>query len=335
MKRFLAVVSLIVCMSFTSLASEGSIWSGQEYEPEDEAMTLEEDDFLSIEEVETMQGEDQDFPYWLAQRGGDGRYYFMRFSEKGGWKQSGTNGGKAVWLHEGNHKTAVFSSKQELFQALKTQKLTINEGSGTRGFVEGQIYACNFDIESTSEEVIVEAHGWSNGETVTPEPDPDPGEDSESGVLSWVQGIYKAVKNIPETILEGVKKLFVPREDFMNQWQEEINTKFGFIEEVKTCVESFKLIAYETDEPPVITITLPEEYGGTMKVLDTNPIHKYMPTVRIYISAWLWLHFIWLLFKQLPAIISGEAMREDLDNHIDSVKSDHNGVRGAPHKSRR
>ena len=335
MKRFFAVLMLIVGMSFTSLASEENIWQGQECEQEDEIMTLEEDDCLSIKEVETMQGEDQEFQYWLAQQGGDGRYYFMRFSEKGGWKQGGTSSGKAVWLHEGSHKTAVFSSKQDLFKALKTQKLTINEGNGTRGFVEGQVYACNFDIESTEGEVIVEAHGWSNGETVTPEPDPSPGEGEESGVLSWVQGIYKAVKSIPENIIEGVKKLFVPRENFMDSWKEEINTKFGFIEEVKTCVESFKLIAYETDEPPVITVNLGEKYGGTMTVLDTASIHKYMPTVRTYISAWLWLHFIWLLFKQLPAIISGEAMREDLDSHIDSVKSDHGGVRGAPHKSRR
>lgn len=334
MKRFFAVLMLVVCMSFTSFASN-ALWSGQEYEPEDEAMTFEEDEELSVAEVESMQGEDTDFPHWLAQKGGDGKFYFMRFKEEGGWKKGGSNNGKQIWVHYGEHKTMVFASQEELFKALKTQKLSIQIGTGGRGFVEGQVYACNFDIMSESGEVIVKTHGWSGGKEVSPEPNPEPGEGEETGVLSWVQGIYKAVKSIPESILEGVKKLFVPREDFMDAWREEIEAKFGFIEEVKTCVESFKLIAYETDEPPVITITLPEEYGGTMKVLDTAPIHKYMPTIRTYISAWLWLHFIWLLFKQVPAIISGEAMREDLDNHIDSTKSDHGGVRGAPHKSRR
>lgn len=171
MKRFFAILMLIVCMSFTSLASEENIWQGQECEPEDEIMTLEEDDCLSIKEVETMQGEDKDFPYWLAQAGGDGRFYFMRFKEEGGWQKGGSSNGKQIWVHEGSHKTAVFNSKQDLFKALKTQKLTISEGNGTRGFVEGQVYACNFGIESTEGEVIVEAHGWSNGETVTPEPD--------------------------------------------------------------------------------------------------------------------------------------------------------------------
>lgn len=328
MKRFLAVVSLIVCMSFTSFAAEYEDLEYEDMTYEDDIATLEVTDTLYINEVKT----DSEYPWFIIYKGGDGNFYFSRVASTEGWTVY-SNGRMQI---QTTHKTSKFASKETMFQAVKTN-LETQAGVGRLDVYKENVYCCNFTIGTMT------AHSWVDGQessdagTVAPEPepDPDPGEDEGSGVLSWVQSIYKTVKSIPETILEGVKKLFIPRENFMDAWKEEIGTKFRFIEEVKTCVESFKLIAYETDEPPVITVSLPEKYGGTMTVLDTTPIHKYMPTVRTYISAWLWLHFIWLLFKQVPSIISGEAMREDLDSNIDSVKSDHGGVRGAPHKSRR
>jgi hypothetical protein len=47
------------------------------------------------------------------------------------------------------------------------------------------------------------------------------------------------------------------------------------------------------------------DYGGEVNVLDLSWYEDYKPTVDGIMSGFLWLLFLWGLFKQAPNILAG------------------------------
>lgn len=110
----------------------------------------------------------------------------------------------------------------------------------------------------------------------------------------------------------------------------DIVEKFGFLRDVYTIGETlFAAVAADssaayslrsgggimTDGVPSITVDLGAAdsaygitYGGVVPVLDLSWYAEYKPTVDNIISGFLWLLFLWGVFKQAPNIISGAGM---------------------------
>lgn len=66
------------------------------------------------------------------------------------------------------------------------------------------------------------------------------------------------------------------------------------------------------NEPPKVYINfkLAEskyDYGGQTYCLDMSWYQRYKPVVDTFLSAWIWLCFMWRLFIKLPNIINGVA----------------------------
>lgn len=63
-------------------------------------------------------------------------------------------------------------------------------------------------------------------------------------------------------------------------------------------------------------------YGGSMQVLDLSWYTQYKPTVDVILSGFLWILFLWGIFKHAPSIISGGDV---VENQMDDISK---GSRG-------
>ena len=73
--------------------------------------------------------------------------------------------------------------------------------------------------------------------------------------------------------------------------------------------------------PPSITVNLSAarskyNYGDTAICLDMSWYGEYKPYVDTFLSAVLWLTFVWNTFKNLPAIISGVVTAANISTEI-------------------
>lgn len=118
--------------------------------------------------------------------------------------------------------------------------------------------------------------------------------------------------NAANFIIEGIKNIFVPREDFLTEKVETIKSHFGFYSSIVDTVEVFKDFFSQTfeGEPPKITVDLSDSeskynYGETAYVLDMTWYARFKPYGDKILSAIMLVFFAWRMFKALPSIISG------------------------------
>ena len=93
--------------------------------------------------------------------------------------------------------------------------------------------------------------------------------------------------------------------------------KFGFISKLNSIVSDLFSLKPES-EPPVIWVHLEDaeskygyNYGDKQKILDLSWYLKYKSTVDGILSGFLWLGFLWLLFKRAPGILNGMSLSND------------------------
>lgn len=98
-----------------------------------------------------------------------------------------------------------------------------------------------------------------------------------------------------------------------DKWQS-IRGRFGFADSIAETgdiiIRFFKETAF--DEPPKVYIDLGKaeseyDYGGETFCLDMTWYERYKPIVDPFLSAWMWLVFIYGVYTNLPNIISGSA----------------------------
>ena len=94
--------------------------------------------------------------------------------------------------------------------------------------------------------------------------------------------------------------------------------KFGFLPVLKQFGDDLFGMTAET-EPPVIWVHLENaeskfgyNYGDKQKIFDMTWYQKYKASVDGLLSGFLWLGYLWLLFKRAPSILNGMQMDEDL-----------------------
>lgn len=181
----------------------------------------------------------------------------------------------------------------------------------------------------TKNELVVQPSG-------SPAPDPgtqpdtkpsiNPGTDTEGlGLFGWLKRIWESIVALPAQISEAfnnlLQTLFAPDTALMQEISTTFTDKFPFLPVLnRVGKDLFGMTA--DSEPPVIWIHLEDAegkytYGGKTKVLDMSFYQRYKADADKLISGFLWLGFLWLLFKRASAIIQGSEMLTEYSEAID------------------
>ena len=130
--------------------------------------------------------------------------------------------------------------------------------------------------------------------------------------------IWESIKGIPAAIAEKIGALFKPDEALLTEITDTFKGKFGFFSTLKQFGSDLFGMTPET-EPPVIWVHLENaeskfgyNYGDKQKIFDMTWYQKYKASVDGLLSGFLWLGYLWLLFKRAPSILNGMQMDEDL-----------------------
>ncbi len=157
-------------------------------------------------------------------------------------------------------------------------------------------------------------------------PDPTPTPDGEEApepapagatIIDYLVDIWRKIKALPETIGNGIKKAFEPDPELVTEITTTFTDKFGWLETIHQL--GLDLCGLKPgSEPPVIFIHLEDatgkyNYGGTEKALDMSWYEPYKEDVDNIISGFMWLAFLWLVFKRAADIINGAGMVSDYE----------------------
>ena len=133
----------------------------------------------------------------------------------------------------------------------------------------------------------------------------------------WLQSIIDAITALPAAIAEKIGALFKPDEALLTEITDTFKGKFGFFSTLKQFGNDLFGMTPET-EPPVIWVHLENaeskfgyNYGDKQKIFDMTWYQKYKASVDGLLSGFLWLGYLWLLFKRAPAILGGMQLSAD------------------------
>ena len=133
----------------------------------------------------------------------------------------------------------------------------------------------------------------------------------------WLQSIIDAITALPAAIAEKIGALFKPDEALLTEITDNFKGKFGFFSTLKQFGSDLFGMTPET-EPPVIWVHLENaeskfgyNYGDKQKIFDMTWYQKYKASVDGLLSGFLWLGYLWLLFKRAPAILGGMQLSAD------------------------
>ena len=133
----------------------------------------------------------------------------------------------------------------------------------------------------------------------------------------WLQNIIDAITALPAAIAEKIGALFKPDEALLTEITDAFKGKFGFFSTLKQFGSDLFGMTPET-EPPVIWVHLENaeskfgyNYGDKQKIFDMTWYQKYKASVDGLLSGFLWLGYLWLLFKRAPAILNGMQLSND------------------------
>lgn len=132
--------------------------------------------------------------------------------------------------------------------------------------------------------------------------------------------------------------LFVPDANAINLKLSSIKDKFAFANDINSMFSSIKEYLIDSGTTvPKITINLGSaegkyNYGGSALVLDMKWYSRYKPIVDLIIIAFVYINFIFLIYKRLPDIISGAGAIterfEDVGKGYRSMKRNNKGGGG-------
>lgn len=133
----------------------------------------------------------------------------------------------------------------------------------------------------------------------------------------WLQSIIDAIMALPAAIAEKIGALFKPDEALLTEITDTFKGKFGFFSTLKQFGSDLFGMTPET-EPPVIWVHLENaeskfgyNYGDKQKIFDMTWYQKYKASVDGLLSGFLWLGYLWLLFKRAPSILNGMQLSND------------------------
>lgn len=136
--------------------------------------------------------------------------------------------------------------------------------------------------------------------------------------------IISAILSIPASIATRVEAIFVPDTQAIADTYSLFQRKLPWIDFLisfnDTLVDA--LNGRDPDFEPVIYMHLENadsdiDYGGAAVALDLRWYRDYKDTVDALVGAFLWVVFLWNLYRRLPDIIAGAGMAADYGHRID------------------
>lgn len=148
---------------------------------------------------------------------------------------------------------------------------------------------------------------------------------TDIGWKGTIEKIYQGIIDLPGRIADAFKtlleSLFAPDAALMQEIATTFTDKFPFLPVLnRVGNDLFGMTA--DSEPPVIWVHLEKAegkyyYGEKQKILDMSFYQRYKADADKLISGFLWLGFLWLLFKRASAIIQGADMLTEYSEAID------------------
>lgn len=148
---------------------------------------------------------------------------------------------------------------------------------------------------------------------------------TDIGWKGTIEKIYQGIIDLPGRIADAFKtlleSLFAPDAVLMQEIATTFTDKFPFLPVLnRVGNDLFGMTA--DSEPPVIWVHLEKAegkyyYGEKQKILDMSFYQRYKADGDKLISGFLWLGFLWLLFKRASAIIQGGEMLTEYSEAID------------------
>ena len=273
------------------------------------------DDEIYINEVIN----DAEYKYFVLYQSktGTGVCYVSRFKEIPIFSER--NGRVTVYT---DHKSTRFDSRSQAIEAIKTQTITTQSAASEVSFETDQkaIICCNFDIK-TNNATIAKTHSWKNSEWIYSEHKIEDSKDNTETdnntnvVTDLIKKIYTGITNIPEKLLEGIKTLFIPSEEYMNSFVNKMQEKFTIQKDAEFIMKKINSTFKQSETAPAIYITTSQT--GRVQVLDFSIFASHIDEIRKFTSAFLVVGYFWLVVKQLPSIISGQSMINDTKHDME------------------
>ncbi len=144
-------------------------------------------------------------------------------------------------------------------------------------------------------------------------------------VNSLLKGIGDLLRALGNFILDGIKAIFVPSQDFLSAKVNALRARFQFMDSVLATGDAIIAALNLSGTPPVIYAHFENaegafNWGGTVAVLDMTWYSRYKAAGDAFLSGVIWIFFLWRVFIKLPSIISGVGGTVRTFDSIDSGK---------------
>ena len=174
------------------------------------------------------------------------------------------------------------------------------------------------DPEPTPTEVPTWVPDWFTHIITTIQALPQAIADKFASILG---SIKSAIDALAESIADAIENLFEPDPDLVTEITTAFTDKFSWLKTVHQFGEDLFGMTADSS-PPVIYIHLEDAegryiYGGTEKALNLSWYQRYKGSVDHILSGFMWIAFLWLVFKRASAIIQGGEMITEYSNDLD------------------
>lgn len=211
----------------------------------------------------------------------------------------------------------------------ETKQMVIDVGAGADA-TEDTVY--NLVFNGIADGTLTSTYEVTDVDTGT-DTEPDVGTDADTE-LGFLERIANGIDALADKIAEGFAEIFAPDPALMQDISDTFNSKFGFVSTLHQLGTDLLSID-ATSAPPVVYIHLEDAegsiyYGETVKALDMSWYARYKEDVDRIMSGFLWLGFLWLLFKRASAIIQGAEMATDYGVDVHDgyrIRGERNGKR--------
>ena len=120
-------------------------------------------------------------------------------------------------------------------------------------------------------------------------------------------------KKLIELFGELLQKLFIPKEESFTKFQDIFNEKLGFVENIKSGVNSLKDMFNDVEELPTLSIDIDSKYyKGELTIIDLNWYSQYKAFGDLVITGFCYIFFIWRIWVHLPSILQGSSGVTDI-----------------------
>ena len=135
------------------------------------------------------------------------------------------------------------------------------------------------------------------------------------GVLEFLSNIVSYInpfsdnflgKKIMELLGDLLKSLFIPKQESFEKFQNVFQEKLGFIDSIKTGINSIKNMVNNIGSAPKFTIDMDNKwYKGEITVIDLSWYAQYKNYGDLVFTGFAYMFFFFTLFKHIPDILSG------------------------------